>query len=135
MVRHHRSCICGKLENRLTEPYCQQWSLLFMNENESEIIKTDTDVIVKPGRNIVASMAGEFREELQQLVQEGPEEIIIDMSGIEMVDSVGIGVMIAVHNSLTKHGGKLRIKNADDKILSLFSTMRLDRHFAIEGAQ
>ncbi len=106
-----------------------------MNENESEIIKTDTDVIVKPGRNIVASMAGEFREELQQLVQEGPEEIIIDMSGIEMVDSVGIGVMIAVHNSLTKHGGKLRIKNADDNILSLFSTMRLDRHFAIEGAQ
>jgi anti-anti-sigma factor len=102
--------------------------------SSSEIIKTDTEITVKPGCNITASIADEFRSELHALVQEKPEQITIDMSGVEMVDSVGIGVMIAVHNSLTKNGGTLKIKNADKNIKNLFSTMRLDRHFSVEGA-
>jgi len=102
---------------------------------ESEIIKTDTDIIVKPGRNIIASMASDFRAELQEQVQTHPQQIIIDMSGVEMVDSVGIGVMIAVHNSLCKNGGTLKVINADNNILSLFHTMRLNRHFTVEGGQ
>lgn len=103
--------------------------------SDSEIIKTDTEIIVKPGRNIIASLADEFRAELQSLVQEKPEQITIDMTGVEMVDSVGIGVMIAVHNSLTKNGGMLKIRNADKNIKNLFSTMRLDRHFSVEGTE
>ena len=102
--------------------------------NISEIIKTGTEITVKPGKNITASIADEFRAELHSLVQEKPEQITIDMTGIEMVDSVGIGVMIAVHNSLTKNGGTLKIKNAEKNIKNLFSTMRLDRHFTVEGA-
>ncbi len=100
---------------------------------ESKIDKTDNAFTVKPGKNIVASMADDFRAELHALVQQGPDEIIIDMSETEMVDSVGIGVMIAVHNSLAKNKGTLKIKNADKSILTLFRTMRLDRHFSVEG--
>lgn len=99
----------------------------------SEITKTETEITVKPGRNIIASLADEFRAELHALVQEKPDQIVIDMTGVEMVDSVGIGVMIAVHNSLSKNSGKLKIKNADKNIRNLFSTMRLDRHFSVEG--
>ncbi len=102
--------------------------------SDSEIIKTENEITVKPGRNIIASLADEFRAELHALVQEKPDQITIDMTGVEMVDSVGIGVMIAVHNSLTKNGGTLKIKNADKNIRNLFSTMRLDRHFSVEGA-
>ena len=103
--------------------------------SSSEITTSGTAIQVKPGRNIVASMTDEFRSELHVLVQEKPDQIIIDMAGVEMVDSVGIGVMIAVHNSLTKNGGTLKIINADKNILNLFKTMRLNRHFAVEGVQ
>jgi len=102
--------------------------------DKSEIIRTEDGITVKPGKNIIASLADEFRADLHALVQEKPEQITIDMTGVEMVDSVGIGVMIAVHNSLTKNGGTLKIKNADKNIKNLFSTMRLDRHFTVEGA-
>jgi anti-anti-sigma regulatory factor len=51
-----------------------------------------------------------------------------------MVDSVGIGVIIATHNSLDQKGGKLRVINIADDIYGLFSTMRLDRHFSVEKA-
>ena len=100
---------------------------------DSKIEKSGNIVTVTPGENIVASMADDFRAELHTLVQENPEQIIIDMSEVEMVDSVGIGVMIAVHNSLAKNKSTLKIKNADKSILTLFKTMRLDRHFSVEG--
>ncbi|OQX62839.1 MAG: anti-anti-sigma factor [Desulfococcus sp. 4484_241] len=100
---------------------------------KSEITRRGNEIIVKPGRNIVASMADEFRAELHELVRENPGIITIDMDGVEMVDSVGIGVMIAVHNSLIKSEGALKVVNANKNLFNLFKTMRLDRHFTIEG--
>ena len=59
---------------------------------------------------------------------------VIDMSGLNMVDSVGIGVIIATFNSLKKTGGEFKLSNVSKDIFSLFSTMRLDQHFSIKKA-
>jgi anti-sigma B factor antagonist len=100
----------------------------------SEIIKEGDKVTVKPGMDVVASMANDFRTELHSVVQESPKEVLIDLSGVEMVDSVGIGIIIATHNSINKAGGKLKVINVIKDIYSLFSTMRLDHHFDVEQA-
>ena len=98
----------------------------------SEIIKEENHVIVKPGQDVVASMANEFRAELNSLIQESSCDLTIDLTGVEMVDSVGIRVIIATHNSLNNKGHKLKVVNIADDIYGLFSTMRLDRHFTVE---
>ena len=100
----------------------------------SIINKDGNQVVVKPGKDVVASMANEFRAELNSQIQESPSELVIDLSGVEMVDSVGIGVIIATHNSLDQKGGKLKVINIAEDIYGLFSTMRLDRHFTVEKA-
>ncbi len=98
----------------------------------SEIVKDGSKITVTPGKDIVASMANDFRAELNTLIGESPEQLVIDLKGVEMVDSVGIGVIIATHNSLDQKGGKLVVTNIADDIYGLFSTMRLDRHFTVE---
>lgn len=100
----------------------------------SLIDKDGGQITVKPGKDVVASMANEFRAELNSQIQEAPSELIIDLDGVEMVDSVGIGIIIATHNSLDQKGGKLKVVNIADDIYGLFSTMRLDRHFSVEKA-
>jgi anti-anti-sigma factor len=97
-----------------------------------EISKNGDQLVVKPGADVVASMANEFRSQLHELVQKSPKILVIDLSGVKMVDSVGIGVIIATHNSLNKIDGELRVTNVADDIFTLFSTMRLDHHFTIE---
>ena len=97
----------------------------------SEIVKDGDQTIVKPGQDVMASMAEGFRNELRSLVEESPKELVVDFDGVEMVDSVGIGVLIATHNSLESAGGKLKIKNVSNNILRIFKTMRLDQHFEI----
>jgi anti-anti-sigma factor len=89
--------------------------------------------VIKPGKDVVASMAEEFKKSLLDLIKKGITELVIDLSGVEVVDSVGLGVMIATHNSLNKTGGKLKVINASEDICRLFQTMRLDQHFEIEA--
>lgn len=97
----------------------------------SEIIKEGKQVIVKPQKDIVATMVAEFKEELRQIITTGETVLTIDLSGVEMMDSMGIGVLIAAHNSLNKKDGCLKIQHADENILKLLKNMRLDKHFDI----
>lgn len=98
----------------------------------SEIIRNERSVTIRPGRDIVASMAGEFRSELNGEIAKEMDELTIDLDGVEMVDSVGIGVIIATHNTLDQQGATLKVINIAEDIYGLFTTMRLDRHFTIE---
>ena len=90
--------------------------------------------VVQPGADIVASMADDFKSNLLQMVKKGIPELIIDFTGVEIVDSVGLGVVIATHNSLSNSGGKLKVINVSNDIYQLFKTMRLDQHFEVQQA-
>jgi len=97
-----------------------------MEDRIQEIIKLDKD--------IVASTATHFRDLLKNKVENGVEDLILDFSVIEMIDSVGLGVIIATHNSLNNSNGKLSVINVSSDIFNLFKTMRLDQHFEVQQA-
>jgi len=99
----------------------------------SEIKKEGNQTIIRPGTDVVASMAEEFKGELLSMINESSSEVVIDLDGVEMLDSVGIGVIIATHNTLSQSDRKLSIINVAKDIYGLFTTMRLNRRFTIEG--
>lgn len=88
--------------------------------------------VIMPGRDIVAASAQELRRRLWSLMDEGIQGIIVDLTGVHMIDSIGLGVLISTHNTLKKKGGKLSVVNASRDIFSLFSAMRLDQHFEVK---
>jgi anti-anti-sigma factor len=91
------------------------------------------NAVISPENDIVASMAQPFREKLKEIVDHGVKELIVDLAQVEMIDSIGMGLLIATHNSLTKSGGKLSLINASADIFGLLRTMRLDKHFLISA--
>ncbi|SLM28858.1 Predicted anti-sigma factor antagonist RsbV (Anti-anti-sigma-B factor) [Desulfamplus magnetovallimortis] len=98
----------------------------------SEVIKEGENTIIKPGTSVVASMAENFKQELLSAINTCEGKLIIDLIGVEMVDSVGLGVIIAAHNTLVQKGSTLEIINVSSDIYGLFSTMRLNRRFKVE---
>lgn len=98
----------------------------------SDIQQNGDAAVITPGRDIVSSMAQEFKKELKGLVDSGVTMITVDLEGVEMVDSIGMGLLIATHNSLAKNGGKLKVANPSEDILRLLKTMRLDKHFEVQ---
>lgn len=100
----------------------------------SKIEKRDDKTIVEPAQDLVQSTAQGFRKELLLLVEEGTRKLVIDLINVKIIDSIGIGVLIAATNSLGKVKGKLRIVNASQDLCKVFKMMRLDQHFELHGA-
>lgn len=89
--------------------------------------------IYTPASDIVASTASQVRKELKELVQAGVTNLTIDLRNVHLLDSTGIGCLVAAHNSLKKSGGKLHVAMASHDLYELFRSMRLDRHFTIHA--
>jgi len=100
---------------------------------EIEIIREGSTATVTPAVNVVSSNVAEMRTLIKGIIAEGCSAITMDLKGVEIVDSTGIGLLIAVHNTLLKVDGKIAIINASKDLLDLFKAMRLDQHFSVTG--
>jgi anti-sigma B factor antagonist len=99
-----------------------------------KILQEEGKTIVKPTFDIVATSLPELRDVLKLAIDEGVENICVDLSQVAMIDSMGLGLIIATHNSLNKHGGKLSVINVSKDVYDLFRNMRLDKHFPVISA-
>lgn len=98
------------------------------------VTREEIRAVVQPaGDNIVAATLPELRTRMREVVEEGVGELVIDLAGVSMVDSSGIGLLIAAHNSLRKVGGRLAVIHVSADLLELFQTMRMHQHFTVAG--
>ena len=84
-------------------------------------------------QDLVASTVNDLRTMIKGSISDGVKNISVDLSGIKIVDSMGIGLLISTQNSLAKVGGSLEIVNISADIMDLFQSMRLDQHFTLKG--
>lgn len=97
----------------------------------NEIKRDGQNVSVTLNGDLIASVANVLRTDLSEIIAAEPVNLTIDLTSAEIVDSVGIGVIIATHNSVEKHGGTLKVVNVQEDIYDLLCTMRLNNHFEI----
>lgn len=91
----------------------------------------DQEAIVHPAGNVVAALVPELRSALRDALAQGVRQMTIDFSGVQMVDSTGLGLLISAHNSVKKSGGRLAVIHVSDEILELFHSMRIHQHFLV----
>jgi len=87
--------------------------------------------VIKPEKDIVASLVDELKKEMLQFIKNGAKELILDIQGVTLIDSSGIGLLIASQNQIKKEGGKIKVINATSDIMKMFKIMRLDKHIEI----
>ena len=84
--------------------------------------------------SVSANNTPALRKLLQEHVHGGARRMALDFTSVESIDSVGIGLLVATHNSLAKVGGSLSLANVGQDIYQLLTLMRLDKHFSIVQA-
>jgi len=92
---------------------------------------TAETVVVNPAGDLVAARLQDLRTQLRETVSGGVKHLILDFSKVYMVDSSGIGLLIAAHNSMRKSGGSLAVIHASREIVDLFRSMGLTHHLKI----
>ena len=94
------------------------------------IFQDGEKTVLQLQQNLVASFVPEVKQELKKVVDKG-EVVVVDMKNVSMVDSTGIGLLMAAHNSLRETDKVLEIRNASHEIVKLFKTMSFDRRFIV----
>lgn len=92
---------------------------------EYSITEEDNIVVIKFEGRIMGAETSEFHEKIKSLIAEGKNKVIGDLSGVNFLNSSGLGMFIASLTSLRKADGDLVLCTASDKIESLFKISKL----------
>ena len=78
---------------------------------------------------------GQLRSALVEQVEQGHSNIVVDMSGVEYIDSTGLGSLVGGLKRVSEHGGVMKIVCNNPQILKVFEITGLDKVFAIYKTQ
>ncbi len=67
-----------------------------------------------------------LRQRLDALVRQGCLQILIDLKNLPYVDSTDLGRLIRSHLSVRQAGGRVRLCNLSERVMSLMKMTRLD---------
>ncbi|HSN99377.1 MAG TPA: STAS domain-containing protein [Candidatus Nanopelagicales bacterium] len=76
-----------------------------------------------------AVTAPEFRTLVDELVAESRKDITLELSGLRLIDSSGVGVIVSLFKRIRANDGKVRIVGLRDQPRAIFRLLRLDRVF------
>jgi anti-sigma B factor antagonist len=87
--------------------------------------------------------APRLRQEVHRVAGDLQPAIVLDLSGVDFLDSTGLGVIIGILKRVRTQGGDLRLAGAPDRVRRVFEITRLDDILpmhadvdaAIEGAR
>lgn len=71
---------------------------------------------------------------LNDLIQQGRSELVIDLSGVEFLDSTGLGVMVKALKWAREAGGSLRVVATADRITKVFTITGLVEVMSLSGS-
>lgn len=87
--------------------------------------------IIEVGGEIDVYTAPKLRERLISLVESGSYELIVDMEGVEFLDSTGLGVLVGGLKRVRAHDGWIDLVCTQSRILRIFRITGLSKVFSI----
>ena len=87
--------------------------------------------IVEVSGEIDVYTAPTLRERLNELVGAGHHHLVVDMEGVEFLDSTGLGVLVGGLKRVRAHEGSLRLVCTQERILKIFRITGLTKVFPI----
>jgi len=96
---------------------------------DSRQVGTRTVVVVHGEIDVYT--APSLRERLNELVSSGHYDLIVDMEGVDFLDSTGLGVLVGGLKRARSHDGSLQLVCAQERILKVFRITGLTKVFPI----
>ena len=97
-----------------------------------EITVTDHHVLAILSGSIYVEEAAQLRESLIGYIAQGHNTFIIDLSGVDYIDSSGLGTLVAIQKRALQNGGSVIIKGIKGLVKDLFELTRLTKVFEIQ---
>ena len=79
------------------------------------------------GRLLMGNDSRQVEWSVGEWIDAGVKSVIFDLSGLNMIDSTGVGIIVMCHARLEKAGGSMRIAGASGIIKEILHMTHVDR--------
>lgn len=84
-----------------------------------------TCVVLAVTGELDVATAPQLRQEAVRLSAAGRNHLVVDLSGVDFLDSTGLGVIVGVVKRVRTHGGELAVAGAEDHVMKVFEITRI----------
>ncbi|RMH40658.1 MAG: anti-sigma factor antagonist [Deltaproteobacteria bacterium] len=78
-----------------------------------------------------ALTAPDVRKEIPSIVETGKHRVIVDLSGLTLIDSSGVAAIVSLYKQVRARGGEFKVVGVRDQPLAIFKLLRMDRVFSL----
>lgn len=89
------------------------------------------EIISLQGKITIGSGDFQLRELITKALNEGKQNILLDMRGVTALDSSGIGELVGAYTTATNRGGKLKLLHLPPKVTDLLQVTQLITVFEV----
>lgn len=91
----------------------------------------DDGLLVEIEGDIDLSRSPELRQALLGFAGEEPQRLIVDLAGVQYMDSSGVATLVEALQHQRRHEGRMVLCGLGPKVRSIFEIARLDMVFTI----
>ena len=92
-------------------------------------------VLALDGRIVLGEETSGLREKVKSLVGAGKKNIVLNLGNVTLIDSAGLGALVAVHSSVKSGGASLRLCNLGPRFNELMQVTKLYTVFKVSETE
>ena len=89
----------------------------------------DVAVIDLEGKITLGESTGILRNEFKELLAQGTKRIVLNLAGVNYVDSAGLGELVGIYTTTKNQGGAVKLLNMQKKLNDLMQITKLHTIF------
>ncbi len=86
-------------------------------------------VVIEGPERLEANISNDFRTKMNQVVDEGKFQVVVDLKGTEFIDSSGLGALVSRIAVTRSNQGDVRLASPSPNIRKLLGITHLDKIF------
>jgi anti-sigma B factor antagonist len=88
---------------------------------------SETKLTVRGSLDI--NTASQLAEEIDKIVGTKPKKVVVDLSGLDLIDSSGVAALVKLYKGVRGINGTVVMSGARDQPLAIFKLLRMDKVF------
>jgi anti-sigma B factor antagonist len=111
--------------------HCDEAVMSARMQLRTEVVDIAGWTVVSVFGEVDVATAPELKERLTGLVNDGRVKLVLDLSGVDFLDSTGLGMIVSALKRARTHDGDLRIVCTESRITRLFEITGLDKALTV----
>jgi anti-sigma B factor antagonist len=96
---------------------------------EFDVSRSPESITLAVRGSLDINTAPQLSEEIDRIMADKPTLVIVDMSGLDLIDSSGVAALVKLYKAVRGGGGEVTISGVRDQPLAIFKLLRMDKVF------